>query len=164
MEVEFYNKKIKLAYNVSSLSAINLAFVAVFLVIIGSLIQVGMAVLIATPIGVLAGIFLAELGDRSLLGRVVRFINDVLLSAPSILIGLFVYQILVRPFGGFSGIAGAIALGIIILPVNTLMQRVCPHEFLHGHALVMKKGQLLSRDKLRAQLEQAGYRSVDQVM
>jgi transcription-repair coupling factor (superfamily II helicase) len=51
-----------------------------------------------------------------------------------------------------------------ILPVNTLMQRVCPHEFLHGHALVMKKGQLLSRDKLRAQLEQAGYRSVDQVM
>lgn len=85
--------------------------------IIGSLIQVGMAVIIATPIGVLAGIFLAELGDRSLLGRVVRFINDVLLSAPSILIGLFVYQILVRPFGGFSGIAGAIALGIIILPV-----------------------------------------------
>ncbi|HEJ8006528.1 transcription-repair coupling factor [Serratia marcescens] len=54
--------------------------------------------------------------------------------------------------------------GVIILPVNTLMQRVCPHEFLHGHALVMKKGQRLSRDKLRAQLEQAGYRSVDQVM
>ena len=54
--------------------------------------------------------------------------------------------------------------GIIILPVNTLMQRVCPHEFLHGHALVMKKGQRLSRDKLRSQLEQAGYRSVDQVM
>jgi len=54
--------------------------------------------------------------------------------------------------------------GIIILPVNTLMQRVCPHDFLHGHALVMKKGQRLSRDKLRAQLEQAGYRSVDQVM
>ncbi|MGQ6288579.1 transcription-repair coupling factor [Serratia sp. IR-2025] len=53
---------------------------------------------------------------------------------------------------------------VIILPVNTLMQRVCPHEFLHGHALVMKKGQRLSRDKLRAQLEQAGYRSVDQVM
>lgn len=54
--------------------------------------------------------------------------------------------------------------GIIILPVNTLMQKVCPHEFLHGHALVMKKGQQLSRDTLRAQLEQAGYRSVDQVM
>ncbi|EKS7765914.1 transcription-repair coupling factor [Edwardsiella piscicida] len=54
--------------------------------------------------------------------------------------------------------------GIIILPINTLMQRVCPHSFLHGHALVMKKGQRLSRDVLRAQLEQAGYRSVDQVM
>ncbi|AIN19976.1 transcription-repair coupling factor [Yersinia rochesterensis] len=54
--------------------------------------------------------------------------------------------------------------GVIILPINTLMQRVCPHAFLHGHALVMKKGQHLSRDKLRAQLEQAGYRSVDQVM
>jgi len=54
--------------------------------------------------------------------------------------------------------------GVLILPVNTLMQRVCPHSFLHGHALVMQKGQKLSRDKLRAQLEQAGYRSVDQVM
>jgi len=54
--------------------------------------------------------------------------------------------------------------GVLILPVNTLMQRVCPHSFLHGHALVMKKGQQLSRDKLRAQLEQAGYRHVDQVM
>ncbi|KAA9001217.1 transcription-repair coupling factor [Affinibrenneria salicis] len=54
--------------------------------------------------------------------------------------------------------------GVLILPVNTLMQRVCPHAFLHGHALMMKKGQRLSRDKLRDQLEQAGYRSVDQVM
>lgn len=54
--------------------------------------------------------------------------------------------------------------GVLILPVNTLMQRVCPHNFLHGHALMLKKGQRLSRDKLRSQLEQAGYRSVDQVM
>ena len=54
--------------------------------------------------------------------------------------------------------------GVLILPVNTLMQRVCPHSFLHGHALVMKKGQRLSRDTLRSQLEQAGYRHVDQVM
>ncbi|TKI07716.1 transcription-repair coupling factor [Martelella alba] len=54
--------------------------------------------------------------------------------------------------------------GIIILPINTLMQRVCPHSFLHGHALVMKKGQRLSRDRLRGQLEQAGYRAVDQVL
>ncbi|MEI7075475.1 transcription-repair coupling factor [Pectobacterium versatile] len=57
-----------------------------------------------------------------------------------------------------------ITRGVLILPVNTLMQRVCPHSFLHGHALVLKKGQRLSRDKLRSQLEQAGYRSVDQVM
>ena len=54
--------------------------------------------------------------------------------------------------------------GVLILPVNTLMQRYCPHDFLHGHALVMHKGQQLSRDRLRAQLEQAGYRHVDQVM
>jgi len=54
--------------------------------------------------------------------------------------------------------------GVLILPVNTLMQRVCPHSYLHGHALVMEKGQQLSRDNLRSQLEQAGYRSVDQVM
>lgn len=54
--------------------------------------------------------------------------------------------------------------GVLIMPVNTLMQRVCPHSYLHGHALVMKKGQRLSRDNLRGQLEQAGYRSVDQVM
>lgn len=54
--------------------------------------------------------------------------------------------------------------GVLIMPVNTLMQRVCPHSYLHGHALVMKKGQQLSRDSLRSQLEQAGYRSVDQVM
>lgn len=58
----------------------------------------------------------------------------------------------------------AMQRGVLILPVNTLMQRVCPHSFLHGHALVMKKGQRLSRDALRGQLEQAGYRHVDQVM
>ncbi|WP_312985088.1 transcription-repair coupling factor [Atlantibacter sp.] len=58
----------------------------------------------------------------------------------------------------------AMQRGVLILPVNTLMQRVCPHSFLHGHALVMKKGQQLSRDALRSQLEQAGYRHVDQVM
>lgn len=54
--------------------------------------------------------------------------------------------------------------GVLIIPVSTLMQRVCPHNFLHGHALVMKKGQRLSRDALRAQLDSAGYRHVDQVM
>lgn len=85
--------------------------------IVGTLIQVGLSVLIATPIGILAGVYLAELGEKGLLGRSVRFVNDVLLSAPSILIGLFVYEIMVRPLGGFSGFAGSIALAIIILPV-----------------------------------------------
>lgn len=85
--------------------------------IMGSLIQVVLAIAIAAPIGVLAGIFLAELATHTRLGKVVRFINDVLLSAPSILIGLYVYQLVVRPFGQFSGIGGALALAIVILPV-----------------------------------------------
>jgi len=85
--------------------------------IVGSLIQIGMALVIGTPIGLLCGTFLAENGKNTHIGNVVRFVNDVLLSAPSILIGLFVYQILVVPFGGFSGWAGAAALSIIIIPV-----------------------------------------------
>jgi phosphate transport system permease protein len=85
--------------------------------IVGSLLQVGLATIIATPIGVLAGTFLAERGKGSPLAEVIRFINDVLLSAPSILIGLFVYTLIVIPMGRFSGWAGTIALAIIILPV-----------------------------------------------
>lgn len=85
--------------------------------IVGSLVQVGVALLIGAPIGVFAGTFLAEMGQRTRLAGAVRFVNDILLSAPSILIGLFVYQIVVRPTGGFSGWAGAIALAILILPV-----------------------------------------------
>lgn len=85
--------------------------------IVGSLIQIGVALIIGTPIGLLCGTFLAENGRGTHIGNAVRFVNDVLLSAPSILIGLFVYQLLVIPFGGFSGWAGAIALAIIIIPV-----------------------------------------------
>ncbi|SCW70143.1 phosphate ABC transporter permease PstA [Ancylobacter rudongensis] len=85
--------------------------------IVGSLIQIGVALIIGTPIGLMCGTFLAENGRGTQVGNAVRFVNDVLLSAPSILIGLFVYQILVVPFGGFSGWAGAIALAIIIIPV-----------------------------------------------
>ena len=73
--------------------------------------------LIATPIGVLAGTYLAEYGKTSKIAGVIRFINDILLSAPSILIGLFVYTLLVAPFGGYSGWAGGAALAIIALPV-----------------------------------------------
>ena len=84
---------------------------------VGTVIQVGLGTLIGTPIGILVGTYLAEYSRGSRLGGAVRFVSDVLLSAPSILIGLFVYQLLVLPFGGFSGIAGAVALAIIIIPI-----------------------------------------------
>jgi phosphate transport system permease protein len=85
--------------------------------IVGSLIQIAIAMLIGTPIGLMAGTFLAENGKNSKLGHVARFVNDILLSAPSILVGLFVYAVLVEPLGGFSGWAGAIALAILVIPV-----------------------------------------------
>lgn len=85
--------------------------------IVGSLIQIVIALVIGTPIGLMCGTFLAENGKGTQIAGVVRFVNDVLLSAPSILIGLFVYQLLVVPFGGFSGWAGSIALAILVIPV-----------------------------------------------
>lgn len=84
---------------------------------LGSLILTGIGILVATPIGVLAGTYLAEYARTSKLAAIVRFINDLLLSAPSILIGLFVYALFVAPFGGYSGWAGSIALAIIAIPV-----------------------------------------------
>ncbi len=84
---------------------------------LGSLILTMLGILVATPIGVLAGTYLAEYGKTSKLADVVRFINDILLSAPSILIGLFVYTIMVLPMGGYSGWAGSVALAIIATPV-----------------------------------------------
>lgn len=85
--------------------------------IVGSLIMTALAIAIGTPIGVLAGTYMAEYGRNSRLTTVVRFINDILLSAPSIVIGLFVYTILVAPFGGYSGLAGAISLAVIVIPI-----------------------------------------------
>ncbi|MES1195396.1 MAG: phosphate ABC transporter permease PstA [Steroidobacter sp.] len=85
--------------------------------IFGSVLMTLMGILIGAPIGILAGTYIAEYGRRSALSTVVRFINDVLLSAPSILIGLFVYTLVVARVGHFSAIAGAIALGIISIPV-----------------------------------------------
>lgn len=85
--------------------------------IVGSVILTVLGIAVATPIGVLAGTYLAEYGRASKLASVIRFINDVLLSAPSILIGLFVYTIMVQPLGGYSGWAGGVALAIISLPV-----------------------------------------------
>ncbi|MEO3470670.1 phosphate ABC transporter permease PstA [Roseomonas sp. CAU 1739] len=85
--------------------------------IVGSLIQASLGTAIGTPIGMLVGTYLAEYARGSKFGNLVRFVCDILLSAPSILVGLFVYQILVLPFGGFSGWAGVVALAIIVIPV-----------------------------------------------
>ena len=85
--------------------------------IVGSLILTVLAVLIGTPIGILAGTYMAEYGRYSPLTTVVRFINDILLSAPSIVVGLFIYEVLVAPMGHFSGLAGAVALAVIVIPV-----------------------------------------------
>lgn len=85
--------------------------------IVGSLIQAGLGILIAAPLGMAVGVYLAEVGQGSRLASIVRFVNDILLSAPSILVGLFVYQIVVLPMHSFSGMAGAIALGLLATPV-----------------------------------------------
>jgi phosphate transport system permease protein len=85
--------------------------------IMGSLILTILAVAIGTPIGILAGTYMAEYGRYSPLTSIVRFINDILLSAPSIVIGLFIYEIMVAPMGHFSGLAGAVALAVIVIPV-----------------------------------------------
>jgi phosphate transport system permease protein len=85
--------------------------------IVGSLILTFLGVGMGAPIGILAGTYMAEYGRYDKLTSVIRFINDILLSAPSIIIGLFVYGAIVEPFGGFSGIAGAVALAVIVIPV-----------------------------------------------
>jgi phosphate transport system permease protein len=85
--------------------------------IVGSLIMVGLATVIGTPVGILAGTWLAEFGRKKAIASVIRFINDILLSAPSIIMGLFVYELVVVRTHHFSGLAGALALAIILLPV-----------------------------------------------
>jgi phosphate transport system permease protein len=85
--------------------------------IVGSLIQTALGLVVAAPIGILAGTHLAEYGKHDKLSIVIRFINDILLSAPSIVVGLFVYQFCVVPFGHFSGLAGGIALAVIATPI-----------------------------------------------
>lgn len=85
--------------------------------IVGSLMQAGLGILIGAPLGMAVGVYLAEVGRHSRFASVVRFVNDILLSAPSVLVGLFVYQIVVVPSGGFSGYAGAIALALLAMPV-----------------------------------------------
>jgi phosphate transport system permease protein len=85
--------------------------------IVGSLILTVLAVAIGTPVGILAGTYMAEYGRHDRLSGVVRFINDILLSAPSIVVGLFIYEVMVAPMGHFSGLAGGVALAVIVIPV-----------------------------------------------
>ena len=85
--------------------------------IVGSILMTVIAIVIGTPIGMLAGTYMAEYGRHEKISSVVRFINDILLSAPSIVVGLFIYEVLVVPMGHFSGIAGAVALSVIVIPV-----------------------------------------------
>jgi phosphate transport system permease protein len=85
--------------------------------IFGSLLMVSLATAIGTPVGVLAGVYLAEYGQKTWLGSVTRFINDILLSAPSIVIGLFIYSVVVAQMKSFSGLAGVLALALIVIPV-----------------------------------------------
>ncbi|WP_374639812.1 phosphate ABC transporter permease PstA [Hydrogenophaga sp.] len=85
--------------------------------IVGSLMMVGLTVLVATPIGILAGVYLSEYGDESKTASLTRFVTDIMLSAPSIVLGLFVYAIAVATVGNFSGYAGSLALSLIAVPV-----------------------------------------------
>ncbi len=85
--------------------------------IVGSIAMTALAIVIGTPIGVLAGTYMAEYGRHDRLASIVRFINDILLSAPSVVVGLFVYEVMVAPMGHFSGYAGSVALAVIVIPV-----------------------------------------------
>jgi phosphate transport system permease protein len=85
--------------------------------IMGSIVMTILAIVICTPIGILAGTYMAEYGRHDKLAMIVRFINDILLSAPSVVVGLFIYEILVAPMGHFSGYAGSVALAVIVIPV-----------------------------------------------
>ena len=85
--------------------------------IYGSFVMVGLATCVGTPIGIMAGIYLAEFDSRSWLAHTTRFVNDILLSAPSIVIGLFVYAVVVSRFKSFSGYAGVVALSLLVIPV-----------------------------------------------
>ena len=123
--------------------------------IVGSLILVGLATAIGTPVGIMAGIYLAEYGRNTWLGSVTRFINDILLSAPSIIIGLFVYAIYVAQVGKFSGFAGVLALALIVVPVvirtTENMLQLVPNSLREAaFALGAPKWAVISQVTLRA--------------
>ena len=123
--------------------------------IVGSLIMTVIGVAVGTPLGMLAGTYLAEYGKYSRLAFVVRFINDILLSAPSIVIGLFIYEIVVAPMGHFSAIAGAIALAVLVVPVVVRttedMLNLVPNALREaGSALGMPRSMVIQRIGYRA--------------
>jgi phosphate transport system permease protein len=123
--------------------------------IFGSLTMVLLATFIGTPIGIMAGIYLAEYNPKGWLSSVVRFVNDILLSAPSIIIGLFVYAIVVAYFKSFSGLAGSLALALIVIPVvirttENMLQLVPPGLREAAYALGTPKWKVILSITLRA--------------
>ena len=123
--------------------------------IFGSLVMVAMATFVGTPIGIMAGIYLAEYNVKGWLANIVRFVNDILLSAPSIVIGLFVYAVVVAYFRSYSGLAGAMALALIVIPVvirttENMLQLVPPGLREAAYALGTPKWKVILSITLRA--------------
>ncbi|GAC1357796.1 MAG: phosphate ABC transporter permease PstA [Variovorax sp.] len=123
--------------------------------IFGSFMMVALATFVGTPIGIMAGIYLAEYNPKSWLASVTRFVNDILLSAPSIVIGLFVYAVVVAYFKSFSGLAGALSLALIVIPVvirttENMLQLVPPGLREAAYALGTPKWKVILSITLRA--------------
>ncbi|MBM3116288.1 phosphate ABC transporter permease PstA [Jeongeupia naejangsanensis] len=123
--------------------------------IVGSLAMSAVGVAIGTPIGILAGTYLAEFGERGWLAPATRFINDILLSAPSIVIGLFIYDVYVAQVGHFSGWAGALALSLLVIPVvvrtTENMLRLVPNSMREAaYALGAPQWKMVLQVSLRA--------------
>ena len=123
--------------------------------IFGSLVMVALATFVGTPIGVMAGIYLAEYNPKGWLSVITRFVNDILLSAPSIVIGLFVYAVVVAQFRSFSGAAGAVALALIVIPVvirtTENMLSLIPHALREAaYALGTPKWKVITMITLKA--------------
>lgn len=123
--------------------------------IFGSALMVALATAVGTPIGILAGIYLAEYGQKTWLGSITRFINDILLSAPSIVVGLFIYTVVVARMKSFSGLAGVLALALIVVPVvirtTENMLSLIPHSLREAaYALGTPKWRVISSVTLKA--------------